>query len=301
MCEPGYLETEIFDDAGSPHLVCLKAFCGIKGYGTTCSEIPTTTAVKNCLQISRVQFSAKTTLDSCDQCKPGYYAYTYAFKALADGGLAFVRNCAQQSGTITKNFFIQPENVAFFASEHDKTMYGTQLLGDKPGARFDNPLYFIQQAFTLLQDFQKVAMAAYQRAAALLPAEDLDQRVVNPYDKYENVTANIWLYKGVHHFVQCPEHLKWKHAEATDANDPWGGGLTEDADLKAFTTLCKTDNTFFPLRNVNNNERYDNKLYYVRPLECKLRDTLFQKMETWGPEADFDRYCVDFERGDAKP
>ena len=191
--------------------------------------------------------------------------------------------------------------MAFFASEHDKTMYGTQLLGDKPGARFDNPLYFIQQAFTLLQDFQKVAMAAYQRAAALLPAEDLDQRVVNPYDKYENVTANIWLYKGVHHFVQCPEHLKWKHAEATDANDPWGGGLTEDADLKAFTTLCKTDNTFFPLRNVNNNERYDNKLYYVRPLECKLRDTLFQKMETWGPEADFDRYCVDFERGDAKP
>ena len=24
-------------------------------------------------------------------------------------------------------------------------------------------------------------------------------------------------------------------------------------------------------------------------------------MELWGPESDFDNYCIDFERGDAKP
>ena len=46
---------------------------------------------------------------------------------------------------------------------------------------------------------------------------------------------------------------------------------------------------------------YDNVKFYIRPLECKLKKTKFFNIEEWGPEADFDRYCVDLERGDAKP
>ena len=77
--------------------------------------------------------------------------------------------------------------------------------------------------------------------------------------------------------------------------------MSLSADLAAFPALCKTIATYFPLRDVNFNEAYDNKKFYVRPLECKLKDTIFKKMENWGPESFFDTYCVDFDKGDPMP
>ena len=93
MCEPGYLETPFKDDKGIDRLVCLKSFCGLTGYGGNCVKIPDDTEVKNCRRVVRIQFDAATTLESCEQCEPGYYEYSYSFKTLASGALVFVQKC----------------------------------------------------------------------------------------------------------------------------------------------------------------------------------------------------------------
>ena len=65
MCEPGYLETQIIDDDGNERLVCLKSFCGIEGYGDTCTTIPTTSSVKNCQRMKKIAYDDSTTLSDC--------------------------------------------------------------------------------------------------------------------------------------------------------------------------------------------------------------------------------------------
>lgn len=94
--------------------------------------------------------------------------------------------------------------------------------------------------------------------------------------------------------------MKWKHATYSNTDSPWAGTATWGTPFQEFISLCKADETFFPMRRANN-EKYDNTKYYIRPLECKLKKTTFFNIEEWGPEADFDRFCVDLERGDTKP
>ena len=94
MCEPGYFETTIVDDArNSTSKVCLAKFCGINGYGDTCQNFPSDTTLKNCRRAKRIQLTKKLSVDSCSQCEPGYYAYSFTLKDLATGGLAWVQNC----------------------------------------------------------------------------------------------------------------------------------------------------------------------------------------------------------------
>ena len=69
--------------------------------------------------------------------------------------------------------------------------------------------------------------------------------------------------------------------------------------INEFFTLCVDENRYFPLRKINT--RTDNLKFYVRPLECKLKQSTFLRMETWGSEELFDENCVDFEAGDEKP
>lgn len=108
------------------------------------------------------------------------------------------------------------------------------------------------------------------------------------YEHYENVTFNIWLFKGEHHFVQCLDHLGVKYPE-DDFEPP----------LERFPTLCKNTNTFYPLKR--SYQKHDNVKFYIRPLECRLGKTLFKRFEEWGPKDIFEEYCIDFEKGDAKP
>ena len=124
MCQPGYLETAIIDDTGIERLVCLKAFCGLDGAGATCTAIKTDSTIKNCRRTQRVQYTQKTTLESCEQCNPGYYAFTYAFKKLTSGTLVFVKNCQkQEGGELKKDFFIRPYDSEFFSKKKEDDMY----------------------------------------------------------------------------------------------------------------------------------------------------------------------------------
>ena len=85
---------------------------------------------------------------------------------------------------------------------------------------------------------------------------DFDQHVTASYSQYSNITVNIWLMKGQHHFVQCNEHLGYKYALSEDPNNPFLNFAT-DPDLEAINTLCKSDATFFPLRRSSAEEMLD--------------------------------------------
>ena len=148
----------------------------------------------------------------------------------------------------------------------------------------------------------------------------------NEYDSYENVTFNIWLFKGVHHFVQCEEFLFLKHFDETkdycvDYNERVSDQYYSNCDnfdqstetcinennafnCKEMTitqdTLCKTLQTYFPLRKTE--QKKDNVKYYIRPLECKLAKDYFLDMSRFNSPVDaFYENCIDLEAGDAKP
>ena len=99
---------------------------------------------------------------------------------------------------------------------------------------------------------------------------------------YENITVNIWMTKGEHHFIQCVEELFEIQGTAADAPFICGHSLFQ----------------FFP--NMRVAPKHDNVKYYIRPMECKLRYTTFKKIEDYGSEEAFWENCVDLER-DAKP
>ncbi len=101
------------------------------------------------------------------------------------------------------------------------------------------------------------------------------------YNTYENVTMNIWLYKGSHHFVQCRETInysRYKLITIPSINENYR--KTGNKDIDDFPALCKDMYTYAPLRPYES--KYDNVKYYVRPLDCALRKTYFRKLEDWG-------------------
>ena len=85
-------------------------------------------------------------------------------------------------------------------------------------------------------------MSGYTGDLPFYIASELD--VYSEYDKYENVTFNIWLMKGTHHFIQCTEHLKHKYSHLSDAEDE----VNYDRLVSEFPGLCTEDQTYFPLR-----------------------------------------------------
>ena len=168
---------------------------------------------------------------------------------------------------------------------------------DGRGQRFNDPFYFLQQVFSLIGDEQRTITEVAEARAGLADGDALlvDQFWASEYDQYANVTLNVWLFKGSHHFIQCLEHLDWKYYNfKTDSTAD-----ASDQEILLASILCKNTNNYFPLKK--NIQKYDNVKFYVRPLECKLRDTYFKNMETFGPEDTFEENCVDFEAGDAKP
>lgn len=132
----------------------------------------------------------------------------------------------------------------------------------------------------MFTDSEKFTIDAYETGTARETAglaDDIDQRLMNDYHKYENVTVNIWLYKGTHHFVQCQDFQSYKHGTVADPDDPWNG-FKDNPEVTKFTSLCKSKITYFPIRYSDNDgwsEENDNRKIYVRPLECKLKNTIF--------------------------
>ena len=87
-----------------------------------------------------------------------------------------------QVGDITKDFFIRPEVTNFLVDGHDKTMY-EQFMGDKRGTRWDDPLYYIQNALSLVGDQERLAVEASAYNADL-EEPDYDQAYKAGYSHY---------------------------------------------------------------------------------------------------------------------
>ena len=155
-----------------------------------------------------------------------------------------------------------------------------------------DPLYFLQQAFTYKNDKEHVA---FPDVDEITDSQDLTEyEIYGGYEQYEEVTFNIYLFKGVHHFIQCTERLEMKHdsfyydnLETIEQNLP---------------TLCTDLETYFPIKR--SFEASDNLKFYVKPLECKnikqFNSHIFSKDDGIGKDAFFEN-CVDLEFGDAKP
>ena len=80
----------------------------------------------------------------------------------------------------------------------------------------DDPFYFIQQPFSLLGDGENLKQDWFTHLDAFEAARNTAKKVgpanvAHEYDKYQNVTFNLWLFKGTHHFVQCLELLNFKY------------------------------------------------------------------------------------------
>ena len=60
--------------------------------------------------------------------------------------------CAKQEGSITRDFFVRPEMKDFFKAGRETDMNEQLHEPTGRGQTFDDPLYFLQQAFSLLGD-----------------------------------------------------------------------------------------------------------------------------------------------------
>ena len=86
--------------------------------------------MEGCRRIERQNFEwidVIYPLNTCSQCKPGYYPYFFAVLDPAESGSISLKNCRKQTGSVEKNFFIRPELSTFFLHGHDTKMY-EQLL-----------------------------------------------------------------------------------------------------------------------------------------------------------------------------
>ena len=90
------------------------------------------------------------------------------------------------------------------------------------GETFDDALFFIQQAFSIIGDVHKMDEFAYNTydIDRVLNETTADEYYVEDFYEPQNVTFNIWLFKGEHHFVQCNEMIHSKYAQqSTCKND----------------------------------------------------------------------------------
>ena len=79
---------------------------------------------------------------------------------------------------------------------------------------------------------------------------DYDQYWTIGHEKYVNVTINVWLFKGSHHFVQCSEDLRYKYFTKDDETVRDGSSGTFDEEVTAFSALCVNDTTYYPIKMI---------------------------------------------------
>ena len=121
---------------------------------------------------------------------------------------------------------------------------------------------------------------------------DAPEPLYPKYDSYENVTFNIWLFKGEHHHIQCNRNL-YTYSEI-DIPFEFRANYYFLSPL-----LCGDRETYHALKKTY--QDHDNVKFYVRALDCKLSQTTFRNMGTIGDHNTFREKCVDLENGDPKP
>ena len=87
-----------------------------------------------------------------------------------------------------------------------------QLMNNGRGERWEDPFYFLQQVLSLPADGMKLAFDIYDYNVIQNLGDDQNQNWYIEYEKYQNVTFNVWMFKGTHHFVSCLEYFGQKYA-----------------------------------------------------------------------------------------
>lgn len=80
----------------------------------------------------------------------------------SSGKIELLTKCNLQEGTVTKNFFIRPELTTFFRDDKENEMWD-QFFDASSGQRWDQPLYFIQNAFALVSDKNQMYLDLSER------------------------------------------------------------------------------------------------------------------------------------------
>ena len=152
VCADGYSPNIITGNDGVERPVCLKSFCGVEGFGEFCTSMEDDSEGEyplDCRRATRYSYTFnKTTTNyyDCEQCRQGYYSYVYGASMTE---YKLLRKCRKQEYSITKDFFVMPERGDFFTSgleaDMNKQLHEPAGRGQSP----DDPLYFLQQAFTL--------------------------------------------------------------------------------------------------------------------------------------------------------
>ena len=117
------------------------------------------------------------------------------------------------------------------------------------------------------------------------------------------VVVNIWLTKGVHHYIYCFNSedaiVFGEHDYLGTYTDPTLGGkvaiMCADLYNNDQTDYSYVSNFMKPIPSA------DNVKLNFRPLDCSYTDSFFILKERYGNAATFDSNCVNFEEGDSKP
>ena len=207
------MQASLKDAHGNTNSVCIKDFCGLDGKGISCSIPPT---IPNCLRslVNAVRDSI-VLVEDCQICEPGYhFEYSYYVNAFPNHVL---RTCAKGEGELEYDLFIKPSQERLLTSTEEADMY-RQFTDKDSGKTIDDAFYYLAQAFTRLGQATLPAQIAswlqekYQTIEEIAQSDanyeiEFDQRNSTLDDlreewwAYENVTINIWLAKGHHHFI----------------------------------------------------------------------------------------------------
>ena len=95
------------------NLVCLKAYCGIEGYGETCLNT-TESELEYCRKSVPENVNGQSLIDRCETCIAGYFSYYFYFFNRGDNYLVFMSKCDPMENSITKDFFVRSELITFF-------------------------------------------------------------------------------------------------------------------------------------------------------------------------------------------
>ena len=142
LCSYPYQPSRIIDDYGQEHQVCLNAFCGLAGSGSTCADGPPE-SVSHCRKIEEFS-SSRASHESCETCHNGYYRFLKQVVTSSGGDGRKIYDCAKQAGTIELDFFVRQESRDFFSSDVGREdMYDQLVEAGARGTKLNDPLYFL--------------------------------------------------------------------------------------------------------------------------------------------------------------
>ena len=132
LCTSGTYQTSVIDDQLNTNVVCLYNFCGLTGFGSSCSDFTDEdTDRTECRRVNQYTIAtgerSTRNYDTCDSCNPGTYRYgsgVYLWGDTETGQeyLFMINDCEPQLGTVEEDFFIAPTGIEFFNDDLESDM-----------------------------------------------------------------------------------------------------------------------------------------------------------------------------------